>query len=179
MKKIGISFFVLFAIAFVYVFYKLNTVPKVVYVKSADLIYSYEGMKEAQQKQTAKTTELKSGLDSLQLDFQKAINQYNSEFQKLTKDEKLEREKLLSIQENNIKKYSQSVDQKIKELDEQLTQGVLAQINSFVEDYAKKKGYDLVLGTTTSGNILFAKDYMDITQDVLTELNTNYKVNLK
>jgi outer membrane protein len=57
-----------------------------------------------------------------------------------------------------------------------MTEGVLNQVNSFIEEYSKNKGYDLVIGTTTSGNLLYAREYMDITDEVLKALNENYHV---
>lgn len=175
MKKIILTLLITITIGVVWIAYKVTKTSKIAYVRSADLIYSYEGMKEAQLKQEKKTMELKSNLDTLQVNFQKAINQYNQDFAKLTKEEKFQREKLLGVQQNQLKDYSQTVEETIKKQDDQLTQGVLNQVNSFVEEYSKKKGYDLVLGTTSSGNILFATESMDITNEVLTALNSQYK----
>jgi Skp family chaperone for outer membrane proteins len=164
-------------IAVIWLVYKSTKAPKIAYVKSADLIYSYDGMKEAQQKQQAKTSGLKSGLDTLQLDFQKAVAQYNVEFPKLSKEDRRGRENILAAQQENLRTYAQNIQQEIQKEDEQLTQGVLNQVNSFVEDYAKKKGYTMVLGTTTSGNILYAEGYMDITKEVLEAINAGYRIN--
>ncbi len=175
MNKIILVSVALLLVAVTWLGFKSSTVPRIAYIKSADLVYNYEGMKEAQQKQEKKTEELKSNLDTLQVNFQKAINQYNSDYSKLSKQERLERENLLSVQQNQLKKYTLTIEEMIKKQDEQLTSGVLNQVNSFVETYAKKKGYDLVLGTTTSGNVLFAKESMDITNEVLLELNNQFK----
>lgn len=155
--------------------YKVFNIKDVKYVRSADLIYNFEGMKEAQKVQEKKTDEIKSNLDTLQKDFQKAVNQYNLDFPVLSKEERMQREKLLSMQQENLKQYSQSAQQNIKDSDDKLTEGVLNQVNAFVEEYAEKEGYDIVLGTTASGNILYAKDYMDITDEVVKALNEQYK----
>lgn len=175
MKKIILALLITIAVGVVWIAYQVTKKSKIAYVRSADLIYNYEGMKEAQAKQEKKTLELKSNLDTLQVNFQKAISQYNQEYPKLTKEEKLKREELLGVQQNQLKSYAQTVEETIKKQDDQLTQGVLNQVNSFVEEYSKKKGYDLVLGTTSSGNILFATESMDITNEVLTALNSQYK----
>jgi outer membrane protein len=168
-------FNIILALGLAYCIYRTTGVPKVKYVKSADLVYGYEGMKEAQQLQTKNTEEIQSKVDTLQLDFQKTVNQYNLDYPKLSKEERITREKLLSMQQENLRQYSQNAQKKVKEKDEQITQGVLNQVNSFVEDYGKKQGYDIVLGTTASGNILFAKENMDITAEVLKSLNEQYK----
>ena len=149
--------------------------PTIKYIKSADLIYSFEGMKEAQKKQEKLTNEMQSNVDTLQMEFQKAVNQYNQDYSKLSKDEKVEREKILNMQQTNMQQYSKNAELKIKEQDEKVTQGVLNQVNAFIEEYAKKMGYDVVLGTTTSGNILYGKENMDITDEVIKALNENYK----
>jgi len=156
--------------------YKTMKIPTVKYVRSADLIYGFDGMKEAHLQQQKTSDDMKSRLDTLQLDFQRTVNQYNSDYPKLSKQERVEREKLLSLQQDNLRNYSQKIQENIKQQDEKLTQGVLNQVNAFVEEYSKKKGYDIVLGTTSSGNILYATDNMDITQEVTQALNEQYKV---
>ena len=175
MKRIILTLLIVIAVGVSWIAFKVTTTSKIAYVRSVDLIYSYEGMKEAQQKQDKKEMELKSNLDSLQVNFQKAVNQYNLDYPKLSKEEKFKREKLLTIQQNQLKGYSENMETTIQKQDEQLTQGVLNQVNSFVETYSKKKGYELVLGTTSSGNILFATENLDITKEVLTALNDQYK----
>jgi Skp family chaperone for outer membrane proteins len=175
LTKLHLSVSVLMAIAISWLFYKSTQTPRIAYVKSADLIYGYDGMKEAQQKQQRKTEELNSGLDTLKMQFQRSVSQYNTEFSALSKNERGGREQLLGAQQENIRRYSQNIQQEIESSDKQLTQGVLNQVNAFVETYAKDKGYDIVLGTTNSGNILYGIDYMDITKEVLEAINADYR----
>jgi outer membrane protein len=175
MYKIILVFVSLLTIIVTFLLFKVNKIPNIAYVKSADLIYGYEGMREAQQLQQKKTDQLKSNIDTLQLDFQKTVNEYNLDFPKLSKQERITREKLLLAQQNNLKQYTKNIQGSIEQSDNKLTEGVLNQINSFVEEYAKQHGYDMVFGTTTSGNILYAGIYMDITNDVLSILNAKYR----
>ena len=56
-----------------------------------------------------------------------------------------------------------------------MMEGVLNQVNSFVQDYGRKKGYDVIFGTTLSGNILYGKEVIDITNEVVEGLNQTYK----
>lgn len=159
-----------------YLFYiQFNCRIKIGFVKSSELVYGYRGMTEAHSLQESKTNELKSNLDTLQADFQKAINQYNKEYASLSEKERSEKENLLSIQEQNLKLYSQNIQNTIKQNDVNLTQGILNQINTYVEEYAKKKGYTIIFGTTTSGNILYGEPAIDVTDDVLKGLNENYR----
>jgi outer membrane protein len=169
--------FLLIVLCFIggYTLYKTMKISEVKYVRSADLIYGYVGMKEAQEKQQSVKESQNARLDTLQMDFQLGVNQYNKDYATLSKQERETREKLLTLQQNNLEQYSRKIENIIKEQDLKLTEGVLNQVNAFVEEYAKAKGYDLILGTTTSGNILYAKHDMDITKEVLEALNEHYK----
>ena len=60
------------------------------------------------------------------------------------------------------------------EEEEKLLKGVLNQVNAFVEEYAAEEGFDLVLGTTLSGSILYGTTGIDITEQVLQAMNQQY-----
>lgn len=172
--KFGILIIISCCIITLFIFHFTNRV-KIAFVRSNEIVYGYEGMKEAHALQESKTREFSSNIDTLQLDLQRSINVYNQEYSKLNKEERAEKEKMIIIQQDNLKQYQQNAKNAIDKADLELTQGVLNQINSFIEKYAKENGYNLILGTTTSGNILYGEEYMDITDDVLKVLNENYK----
>jgi outer membrane protein len=148
---------------------------KIVYVRSQDLVYGYLGMKEAQREFQERSTLLRANIDTLQKDFQFALSSYTSEVGRLSKEQKSEREKYLRSQQENLISYSKSINENIKREDEKITEGVLNQINSYVEDYGKKNDYDIILGTTLSGSLLYGEESMDVTQEILDALNKNYK----
>ena len=52
---------------------------------------------------------------------------------------------------------------------------MLAQVNAFVERYAKEHAYDVVLGTTDAGSLMYGGSELDITQEVLTALNEDHE----
>lgn len=175
-KKGSLLFATVFFIGLAVLYYlHFSSRSKVAFVRSNELVYGYEGMKEAHKLQESKTREYKSNLDTLQSDLQKVIGRYNLEFSKLSKEERMERERIISLQQENLRDYSQKIQVSIKENDLSLTEGILNQINSFVEGYAKQNNYTLIFGTTSSGNVLYGDPEIDITTEVLTQLNLNYK----
>ncbi len=151
------------------------SVPKLAYIKSARVVENYAGMKEAQILYKEKMNKWKENVDTLQQDYQKTINKYNSEFSGLSKKERAEREDLLKKQEMNIRQYVSVLDEKAKEEDLKMTEGVINQINSYIKEYGEKHGYDLILGVTMDGSVLYGKDAIDVTDEVLKGLNENYK----
>lgn len=175
-KKTFIAVTIAFTAALGFLFYlHLRQSPRIAFVRSNELVYGYTGMSEAHTLQESKTKAFQANIDTLQMDLQKTIGAYNLEYAKLSKEERTEKEKLIMVQQENFKQYSQNASEAIKRNDNELTQGILNQINAFVETYAKDHGYSLILGTTTSGNILYGKEDMDITADVLKALNSQYK----
>jgi outer membrane protein len=52
---------------------------------------------------------------------------------------------------------------------------LLEKISDFLERYNREKGYDFILGYTRGGGILYADTQHDITQDVLTRLNNEFR----
>lgn len=174
--KIYYSLFLLLAVFSGWTFYRTTDLPRVAYVRSADLVYKYNGMIEAQQDYRKKTEAWQANVDTLRSDFQREIMAYNRDFEKLSPSERKEREKDLSARQQSLQQYAQSIEAKKKEEDDRITQGVLNQINSFVESYGKSHGYDIIFGTTNSGNLLYGENYLDITQDVLAAMNSGVTV---
>ena len=78
----------------------------------------------------------------------------------------------LITQSNN---YKARVEEQAAAKNEEIMQGVLNQINEYIAQYAEAEGYDIVLGTTTSGNILHSVDRCDITDNIIAGLNEQYK----
>ena len=48
-------------------------------------------------------------------------------------------------------------------------------ITNFLTDYNKSRGYQLILSTTLGGNVLFAQDGFNITNEVVNLLNAQYQ----
>lgn len=157
--------------------YTFSVQKKIAYVRSADLVNGYLGMKEVQNKYQENVQVWQGNVDTLKFDFQRAIDKYNAEATGLSQNERAEREKYLQQLQQNLTQYSVAIEQKAKEEDEKLTQGVLNQINSQVEAYAQKEGYDIILGTTLVGSLLYAEEGIDITDQLLKELNNAYSDN--
>ncbi|KAB2859616.1 MAG: OmpH family outer membrane protein [Flavobacteriales bacterium] len=177
MKKnitiIGLTVFV--AINLVMNIIDRKTNKKIAYVRSQDLVYAYTGMKEMQLKFQDQSKTWEANLDTLKMDFQRAVAQYQNDAAKLTAQERLTRENMLDMQQKNVYKYAESIAAKSKEEEEKMLGGVLNQVNSFVEKYGKKNGYDLILGTTSSGSILYGEEAIDITQELIEEINIDYE----
>lgn len=148
--------------------------PDIRYVRSADLIYGYEGMIEAQAELSEKSNAWQANLDTLKQDYQRALGEVQAGEGAPSELSQEERSALQS-RAVNYQKYAAVVQERALEEEKELLAGVLSQVNAFVEQYAQEKGYDLIVGTTTDGNVLYGDPALDITEDLLEALNKNYR----
>jgi outer membrane protein len=137
--------------------------PKIAYVRTAVIVENYSGMKEARALYNLKLTQWQSNIDTLQLQLEKSYSDEATNKEKISQDEQM------------LASYQSAVEEKAIEEEQKMLQGVLNQINTSIEAYALKHNYDIILGTTTSGNVLYGSKVVDITDLVLKELNDNYK----
>ncbi len=144
------------------------------FVDSQRLVYEYDGTKEIQDEYNQESMLLRANLDSLNVEYQSALETFQSNesgwSSGVVSDE---RHKLIRLKEDLIR-YEEYVQEHTGEREREMMTGVLNQINSFITEYGKQKGYDYILGTTSGGSILYGKPSNDITDDVLKELNQKY-----
>lgn len=148
---------------------------KIAYVRSTELVYGFRGMQEAREQYEQKSRMYQANMDTLQRDYQLAFAKFSSESSGLSVQDRQMREKALMAQQESAMQYARSLESKMKEEDQKMTEGVLNQINSFVEEYGRSKGYEIILGTTISGSILYGDEAIDITDEVLKAINKNYQ----
>jgi len=149
--------------------------PRIAFVNTEKLVYEYEGMKEAHEMFQQKVSVWHSNVDTLRNSLENHSRLLEVDFKKLSENEKGKAVTKLRQEEERFVHYARSMSEKEEKEEERMTQSVLNQINSFVKDYGETHGYDLILGTTTSGNILYGGDSQDITQEVLKALNQYYR----
>jgi len=147
---------------------------KVGFVRSQDLVYQFDGMKDAMAEFEAEEKEWSTNMETLKGDYQKSIDAYNIERPNLTEAEMAEKENFLQYQYNNVAKYAEDMENNLAERELEILEGVLNQVNSFSESFAKEQDLDLIITTATSGTILYGDDAMDYTDELLASINQQY-----
>ncbi len=151
------------------------TSPRIAYVRSAVVVENFLGTKEAQARYGQREAEWQANLDTLGNRLNQSAAVYQTAFAAWNPQEQARQRTELERKEREFQQYQAAVREKAQVEEDKLLQGALTQINSFVKAYAEAQGYTVVLGTTQSGNILYASDAVDITDQVLKGLNESYK----
>ncbi len=153
----------------------VNRQPRIACVRSQSLISGYTGTTEARQTfdSLAKTWQVE--LDTLKHDYQTAYEQYKIDRQGLSEQDRKKRVEELSWLQNNVQHHLETLTQRSKSEEEKMAQGVMRQVNTMIEKYGRDNNYDVILGTTLSGSVLYAREAIDITDDLLKQLNNSYR----
>ncbi len=84
----------------------------------------------------------------------------------------------LSNNQMAVGTYQEGIDN-IKLMEEQLssqyTADIWKQINQWVNEYGKKKGYDFILGAAGNGSLMYASEIHNITDQVIVFINKKYQ----
>ncbi len=149
--------------------------PKIAYVRSTVIVEGFQGVKEVRVAYQRKASQWQAEVDRLSARLNQSVQQYSNESGNMSEAQRVKRKVILTNQQTELQQHQSVVQEKAAAEEDRMLQGALNQINQYVKEYAGQKGYDMVLGTTQSGNILYANDGVDITDEVLKGLNQDYK----
>ena len=165
-----VSFTALAMSIFVYV-----SRPKIAYVNNTTLLNEYNGVKEGQRLFEEKLDTWKANLDTLETEINGHIEQYQRNYAEMSDSERQRTETYIKQKQERYFDYKENIESNAEEEDYRMTTQVVNQMNSQLVEHGKEQDYDLIIGVTEAGNVLYANEGMDITETVLTELNESYE----
>ncbi len=149
-----------------------TTIP-IAYVNTTTLLSEYQGTLDALQDIQEQRKKLKKDIDSADANLKMDIQR----FQKLEKSNPRQAHMMYELIQTRQKQSAamrRDYNQQLADEENRISAGVLNQINAFVQDYAKRHGYKMIFGATDEGSIMYGDEDLDITKEVLAELNTSY-----
>lgn len=171
MKKI-LNFLILLI---VFAAISCNNSTKLAYIDVPKVMERYQGMADAKKSYQQKTSVWQNNIDTLKSELDKAFQGYNKSVAKMTaKEAELSRE-LLKTKEQQYVQYKENIRQKAMEEDRKMTEMVLVKVNSFLKEYGKQNSYAFIFAANGNGSIAYADEKLDITEEVITQLNKSYK----
>jgi len=109
--------------------------------------------------------------------YQNDVNDYQYKSQRglITRSEAQTTEQELYAKQQNLAKLQQDLTQELQEKQTVMNRQVINAIMEYLKMNSSQLNYKYVLGTSFGGNILYANDSLDITKNIITGLNENYK----
>lgn len=167
---VSISIAVLVSLLLFFIINFLAPNDKIAYVRTGLLIQDYSGMKEVNAVIENDMKGYKAVIDSLQLK-QQVLSDLHA---KASGGQKLAYKTQLSMIEKEFEIITNNASAQLEKKKNDLTNNVLQEVNIQIARYAKKHGYKLILGSTVDGSILYGDEAIDVTEDLVKELNEIY-----
>lgn len=175
MKYIYIILAVIVAYICTDVFYLNNKGLKTAYVDNAKLLNEYEGMLDARARYQDKAKDWDANIDTLSSSFQEMLVAYEKKAAGMGKEARKKEEELLNQKKSDLLRYQKATADKAKEEEAALTTELINEVNIYIKQYGKENGYTYIFGANSSGNIVYADNAKDITDEIVAEMNTRYK----
>jgi len=135
-----------------YVFFRPSS-GKTVFVINGDLFAGFKGKKMLEEKLNGLRTQNKRLLDSLSFE--------------AGRSNKPEVIRQIQATADNIRMSEQQISQ-------QYTEDIWKRINTYMVDFGKDKGYAYVFGASGNGNLMFAADALNVTDEAVSYINKKY-----
>jgi outer membrane protein len=148
----------------------------VAFVNNDSILSKYELVKKMRADLTAKGTRLEAEVAAKQKAFEKDAAYFQEQVAKKAISDQSAQEIYGQLQQNQQQIY-QLRDRYTAELQQSemdMNVALLDSVMNFLNRYNEKYKFDYILGFTKGGNILYANDTLDLTDDVLKALNEEY-----
>lgn len=151
---------------------------RIVYINTDTLMNKYllaielneAFLKKQEERRTELNVKVKS-LDQEANEFQRKLQ--NNGF--LSEARAVDARDQLLVKQENLKRLQQEMMDKAAREQSELNRQLFDKLTVFLSGYNKEKGFDIVLSTQLGGNVLFAVDGFDITDEVVDRLNEEYR----
>jgi len=149
---------------------------KTAYVDTTKLIQEYKEMKDVEQEFTSKSDKVKVQLDSLAQSFQADVKVYQEKMDGMSAAARKETEAGLMSRQQAIQQQQQAMGNQLRQESDAVIDSIVTKVKDYVKDYGKKNNYTYIFGSNESANIMYAKDGLDITEEILEKLNAGVEV---
>lgn len=143
-----------------------TSTKKIVYINTAEVFSEFRMTKELDKEVKAIENDRKSRMDSLN----ENVRRIQAGIIKVSEEE------LMLVRKNYLEKQNQFSNE-ITNVKQASTEKIWKQINQYVNDFGKEKNLDIILGANGQGSLMFAKEKIDITKDLITYINEKYSGN--
>lgn len=144
---------------------------KTAYVDTTRLIQEYSEMKEVEADFTQRSEMLKKELDSVAKGFQQEVMEYQETRATMSQAERQATEQELMQKQQMLQQQQQMRSGQLRQESDDVIDSLITDVKDFVKVYGEENGYKYIFGSNESANIMYAEEGLDITEEVLKELN--------
>jgi len=147
----------------------------IVFINQDSLTAKYDYVKDMRKRLEEKGKNAQDDLGGRKQAFQREYADYQKSANTLSADQRAGTEQRLQRESQELQTYEQNTSAQLQNEQQGESQKLYEKVYEFTKQYAKEKGYKMVL-TFTTGNtgLLYADPSLDVTSDVIKRLNDAY-----
>ncbi|WP_299259155.1 OmpH family outer membrane protein [uncultured Aquimarina sp.] len=146
-------------------------IEKTGYVNNTKVVSDFSEMKTAKEKWTKKNNEVRAELEEKAKQFQIEVQGYQNIMKSMSSANKEKKEQELMVKQQALQREQQARMQEIQQGSQTEIDSIIAKVEGFIKEYGKNNGYTYIYGETEVKNIFYAKEELDLTDTIITELN--------
>ena len=148
---------------------------RIAYFDIDSLQEKYEYFKDVSGQMKAKEANLTSQMDALQNTYQKRLKELQEKGPTMTQSEGEAAQREVAQMQQKFQQRQMSMEQDLKKHQADLMTDVRNKIENYLKDYNKEKGYAFILSYEPGFMLYYRDSVYDITNEVISGLNEEYK----
>ncbi|WP_312186397.1 OmpH family outer membrane protein [Sphingobacterium sp.] len=153
-----------------------STKDKIVYLNSDSLSEKYQYFKDIKSKLENKVKKAQTDLQSKSTAFQREVAEYQKNAATMSAADRQATEQKLARKQDELARLDQTASSSIAKDESEEFNNVYNKITEFLKKHASDNGYKLVLTYSKSNpTVLYADPSLEITNEVIKQLNEEYK----
>ncbi|MGZ3811319.1 MAG: OmpH family outer membrane protein [Mucilaginibacter sp.] len=153
-----------------------KSINTIVFVNSDTLVNNYEYYKVVRTKLQNLSQSAQAEIAAKGTAFQKEVATYQKTASSLTPMQKAATEKRLAKKQQDLQVLGENTQKQLQDESAEQNAKLYDRITAYLKNYTKLKGYKIVLTYSKANpSMLYGDDSLDVTKEVLTGLNDEYK----
>ena len=147
---------------------------KIGFVDNSKLVNEYQEKKDVESKLQTKISAFEKRRDSLGKAWQLEIKEAEMRASKMSQSELQKLQQEFQQKEQLISQRIQFEQQQISSESQSQNDSLVKKIKSFIKKYGEDNGYTYILGSNEAGSVMYGQEALDLTDEILKELNDSY-----
>lgn len=148
---------------------------QIAYINSDTVLKYYDYLKVSREQLEIKTKKMDQDFRTRAMGLQNEFSAYQRNVNSMTLGQVKAAEEDLGKKQQNLQLYQQTLSQQVMEEESKLNKELYDRITAFLNKYGKDKGLQVVLKFDPTSDVLHVSENLDISQDVIKGLNSEYQ----
>ncbi|MFA6400810.1 MAG: OmpH family outer membrane protein [Salinivirgaceae bacterium] len=150
---------------------------KIAYVNIDSILFNYKLSVELNDALVKKQSNMKSKLEKEGMDFQKDVQIFQDKVQKgifLTQQRAEEAQQQLGARQQELQQMEYEYTNQLQAEQQKMNAQLFDSITNYIKDYNTPERFQIILGHSLGGNMLYSSEQLSITNEVIDGLNKRY-----